>query len=164
MLGKINERRTQMLEAWHLWVIAGLVLWIMEIFTPGFVVGVFGTACLAVAPFAGADVSFKMQLLVFGVTTVIMTFTIRPLILNHLYGRDPKIRTNVDALIGKSGFVTESIDHLHGSGRVKIGGELWRAITQNDSPVEIGRKVTVREVEGNKLIVETITEKEGNAS
>ncbi len=153
-----------MLEAWHLWVIAGLVLWIMEIFTPGFVVGLFGTACLAAAPFAGAEVSLKLQLLVFGIATVIMMLGIRPLILKHFYGRDPKIRTNVDALIGKSGLVTEIIDHTHGSGRVKIEGEIWRAITQNNSPVEIGRKVTVREVEGNKLVVETITETEGNAS
>ena len=60
-----------MLDAWQLWVIAGLVLWIVEIFTPGFVIGLFATACLAVAPFAGAGVSFKMQLLVFGVATVI---------------------------------------------------------------------------------------------
>ena len=159
LASKTNKRRAQMLEAWHLWVIAGLVLWIMEIFTPGFVVGLFGTACLAVAPFAGAEVSVKMQLLVFGVATAIMTFAIRPLILKHFYGRDPKITTNVDALIGKSGFVTEIIDHPNGSGRVRIGGEIWRAVTQNESPVEIGRKVTVRKVEGNKLVVETITEK-----
>ncbi len=153
-----------MLDAWQLWVIAGLALWIVEIFTPGFVIGLFATACLAVAPFAGAGVSFKMQVLVFGVATVIMTLGVRPLVLNHFYGQDPKIRTNVDALIGKSGFVTETLDHQRGSGSVKIGGELWRAITQNESPVEIGRKVTVREVDGNKLVVETITEKEGNAS
>jgi len=35
-----------MLEPWHIWVIAGLLLWIIEIFTPGFVAGVFGTAAL----------------------------------------------------------------------------------------------------------------------
>jgi hypothetical protein len=40
-----------MLELWHLWVIAGLALFIIEIFTPGFVMGVFGVACLVVAPF-----------------------------------------------------------------------------------------------------------------
>ncbi len=153
-----------MLEAWHMWVIAGLVLWIIEIFTPGFVLGVFGAACLTVAPFAGANVSFKMQLLIFGIATAIMSLGIRPLILKHFYGREPKIKTNVDALIGKSGLVTEVIDHPRGTGRVKIGGEIWRAITRNESLVEIGQKVTVREVEGNKVVVETVTEKERIAS
>lgn len=159
MLGnKANERRTRMLEVWHMWVIVGIVLWIIEIFTAGFVVGVFGTACLIVVPFAGAAVSFKMQLLIFGTATTVISLCIRPLILKHFYGRGAKIKTNVDALVGKSGLVTEVIDQPSGTGRVKIGGEIWRAVTSDESHLEIGQKVTVREVEGCKVVVELTTE------
>ena len=118
-----------MLELWHIWIIAGLVLWIVEIFTPGFVVGVFGAACLIVAPFAGAGIPFKMQLLVFGIATAVMSLTVRPLILKHFYGREAKVKTNVDALVGKSGMVMEVIDNASGTGRARIGGEVWRAVT-----------------------------------
>lgn len=77
---------TLMLEVCHMWVIAGIMLWIVETITSGFVVGVFGTACLLVAPFAGADASFKVQLLVFGIATAAMSFGIRSLILKYFYG------------------------------------------------------------------------------
>ena len=150
-----------MIEVWHMWVIAGLVLWIVEIFTPGFVAGVFGTACFIVAPFAGADVSFNMQLLVFGIATAVMALGIRPLILKHFYGREAKIKTNVDALVGKSGLVTEVIDHTSESGMAKIEGEVWRAVTADDSQIEVGQKVTVREIDGIKVVVEATTTKQG---
>lgn len=150
-----------MFEVWHMWVIAGLVLWLIEIFTPGFVVGVFGTACLIVAPFACADVTFKMQLLVFGIATAAISLGIRPLILRHFYGREANIKTNIDALVGKAGLVTESIDNALETGRAKIGGDVWRAVTSDDSRVEVGQKITVREIEGCKLVVESTTTKQG---
>lgn len=149
-----------MFEVWHIWLIAGLVLWIIEIFTPGFVIGVFGTGCLIVAPFAGASVSFKMQLLVFGIATAVMSLGIRPLILKHFYGREAKIKTNVDALVGKFGLVTEVIDHLDRTGRANIGGENWRAITLDESRVEIGQKVIVKAIDGCKIIVEVANDTE----
>jgi membrane protein implicated in regulation of membrane protease activity len=153
-----------MLELWHIWVIAGLVLWIVEIFTPGFVAGVFGTACLIVAPFAGTDFTFKAQLLVFGIATAVMSLGIRPLVLKHFCRAEAKISTNVDALIGKAGLVTETIDHASGTGRVKIGGEVWRAITPDESRVDVGVKVAVRAVEGCKVVVEITSNTERKSS
>ena len=42
-------------ELWQLCAIAGVVLWIIEIFIPFFVTGIFGTAFLLVVPLAGAQ-------------------------------------------------------------------------------------------------------------
>jgi membrane protein implicated in regulation of membrane protease activity len=53
--------------------------------------------------------------------------------------------------------VTEIIDHSSGTGTVKIGGELWRAVTPDESRVDIGQKVVVREVDGCKVAVEVVT-------
>lgn len=143
-----------MLEPLHIWVIAGLMLWIVEIVTPGFVAGVFGVACLMVAPLAAAGFTFKAELLVFGLATAVMSLAIRPLILKYFYRAETEIRTNVHALIGETGLVTEIIDYAYGTGRVKIGGEVWRAITQDRSRVDVGAKVVVRAIEGCKLVVE----------
>ena len=150
-----------MLEVWHVWVIAGLVLWIIEMFTPGFVVGVFGTACLIVAPFAGAEVAFEIQLLIFAIATAAMSFGIRPLILRHFYSGESQIKTNVDALVGKAGPVTETIDNALGTGRAKIGGDDWRAVTADDSRIDVGQKVTVLGIDGAKLVVEATTTEQG---
>ena len=150
-----------MLETWHIWVFAGLVLWIIEIFTPGFVIGVFGTACFIVAPFAGAGVTFEIQLLIFGIATAAISLGIRPLILRHFYGGGAKIKTNVDALVGKAGLVTEAVDNELATGRARIGGEDWRAVTADDSRLEVGEKVTVKGIDGCKLVVESTTSKQG---
>ena len=147
-----------MLEIRHVWVIAGFVLWIVEIFTPGFLLGVFGLACLIVAPFASMDVTFKVQLLIFSIATAILFLFIRPLIIRFLYNRESdKITTNVDALVGMSALVTEMIDNASGTGRVKLAGEFWRAVTSDNSQIEAGQKVIVRGVDGCKLIVELIS-------
>ncbi len=143
-----------MLELWHIWITIGLVLWIVEIFTPGFVVGIFGTACLIVAPFAVMGFIFKVQLLVFGIAIAIMFLGVRPFILKHFYRATTMISTNVDALVGKTGHVTETIDYAPGTGRVKIGGEIWRAITSDGSRVDVGVKIAVCSVEGCKVVVE----------
>ena len=64
--------------------------------------------------------------------------------------------TNVDALLGKSGVVTERIGP-HAPGMVKLGDELWRARLAHDEeaePVrEPGAMVTVDSVEGVTLKV-----------
>lgn len=144
----------RMIEVWHLWIIAGLVLWIIEIFTGGFVLGVFGTACLIVAPFAAANLPFKVLLLSFGVSAGGLSLGIRPLVVKHFYRRESDVLTNVDALIGKVCSVTEPIDHSSGTGTVKIDGESWRAVTPDESRIDIGSKVVVRAVEGCKVAVE----------
>ena len=144
-----------MLEMWHLWVIAGLALLIVEIFTPGFVIGVFGVACLVVAPFAGGHASLNTQLLVFGIATAAMSLGIRPLIIRYLCRRESMTKTNVDALVGRTGLVTEAVDHASNQGRVRLGGEEWRAVTPDESKIEAGTKVVVKSVEGCKVIVES---------
>ena len=152
-----------MLHAWHYWVMAGFVLWIAEIFTPGFVLGVFGTSCFFVALAAWAGLGFKVQLLVFGIATVIISLSLRPLILKFFYGGKSKIKTNVDALLDQAGFVVEAIDPAAGTGRVKVGGEPWRAVSRDESPMQLGQKVKVLAVEGCTVVVEPFdkTEKSG---
>lgn len=64
------------------------------------------------------------------------------------------MRTNVDALLEKTGLVTERIDGLAGTGRVKVGGEDWRADAVDDSTIETGSRVRVVRIEGITLKVQ----------
>ena len=149
-----------MLAVWHLWALAGLLLWIVEIFTPGFVAGLIGTACLLAVPFAAAGAPLWLQLVVFALATALLALVVRPLVLRLFRRRGAEGATNVDALIGRTGLVTEGIDPDRGTGRVRLGGESWGASTEGGPPLEEGRKVVVRRVEGNKVIVETYTGEE----
>jgi membrane protein implicated in regulation of membrane protease activity len=62
----------------------------------------------------------------------------------------------VEALIGKTGRVTEAINEDLNSGRVVVGGDDWRAVTQDGSVIEKNSKVEVVRVEGSKVYVRKI--------
>lgn len=58
--------------------------------------------------------------------------------------------TNVDSLIGQIGTIESPTDDLV-AGTIRIGGAIWRAIS--DTRLEKDEKAVVVSVEGNKLIV-----------
>lgn len=141
---------------WHVWLIAGLVLLIAEIFTTGFAVGVFGIACFAAAIGAAFGLSFEVQLLCFGIASGTIALAIRPLVLRCFASSEVGSSTNVDALIGRSGFVTEEIDPKANTGRLKLAGEEWKAASFDETAIEAGSGVIVRRVEGCTLFVERL--------
>ncbi|NOZ63196.1 MAG: NfeD family protein [Calditrichaeota bacterium] len=142
------------MEWWHFWVIISLILFILEIFTPGFVLASFGVSGIITTLFAALGVSFRLQLLVFAIATLIVFFTIRPLLKKYFYRFDDPLRTNVQGLIGKTAKVIEAIDNAENQGRVQIGGEDWRARTEGGEKAEVGELVKVVRIEGATAFVE----------
>ncbi|MFP5212470.1 MAG: NfeD family protein, partial [Acidobacteriota bacterium] len=125
-----------------------------EIFTPGFVLVCFGLACLASSLAAFLDFGIKMQIVAFIVGTITAFFTVRPVMMRYSYGSACRVRTNVDALEGAEGRVTEEITET--SGRVLVRGDDWRAISVDGSTVAKDKRVRVVRVEGTKVFVEPI--------
>lgn len=144
------------MEWWHFWIIVGLILLIVEIFTPGFILASFGIAGIFTAIFAAFGFGFKMQLLIFGIFTLIIFFTIRPLLKKYFYRYDDPLRTNVHGLIGRTGKVLEEINNAENHGRVQIGGEDWRARSKNEEVIAAGTLVKVVAIEGATVFVEKI--------
>ena len=144
------------LDVWKVWVIAAIVLFIAEIVIPGFLVACFGVGCLASAVVAAVDLGLKWQLLAFSIGTLVVYFTIRPLFLKHFYNKVSPVKTNVDALVGIVGVVTETLDADAHTGRVKVRGEDWRGVAADESVIEAGRKVEVVQVDGTKLVVRPV--------
>lgn len=140
------------LDAWHLWMIAGLVLLIAEVFTPGFVVACFGVACLATGAGTALGAGPTLQVLLFIAAGTATYLGVRPFVLKHM-DAGPDLKTNVDALAGRPGRVTEAIDPLRERGRALVGGEDWRALSADGAPLAADTPVIVVRVEGTKLIV-----------
>jgi len=130
-----------------------IVLFIGEIFTPGFLLACFGIACLFSGLTSFFGMGIKTQIIVFSISTLAVFFGIRPFVLKYFYTSTGKIRTNVDALVGKTGFVSERIDPSTNKGRVIIGGEDWKALSIDETVIEIGEKIIVVKVDGVKLLV-----------
>ena len=146
------------MELWHVWLIAAIGLFIGEIFTPGFLLASLGVGALAMSVFALLGSGIKIQILAFSIATVVTFLGVRPVFQKYLYSKESKIKTNVDALIGKRGIVVESVDPKTMKGRVVVGGENWRAVSFEDRFIEADSPVEVVRIEGTKLIVKPVIE------
>ncbi|MBR4555161.1 MAG: NfeD family protein [Ruminococcus sp.] len=133
------------------WAIAFGVFVIAEVATLNALVSIwFAVGSLGAMFFALGGLSFVWQMVMFvGLSTLILIVT-RPLV-KKMQGR--KYATNFELDIGKSAMVIESIDNQLGQGRVKLDGTDWSARSEDGSPIEEGAIVTVKMVDGSKLIV-----------
>lgn len=140
-------------DVWQIWIIAGIVLFIAEIFLPAFLMGSLGIAAWAAAIAAGLDLSLSAQVLVFSITLLVVFFLARPFFNRTLARFDQPLRTGVQALIGREALVVEAIDNTTNRGRVKIGGETWKAQTASGTPMAEGARATVERIEGVTVFV-----------
>jgi membrane protein implicated in regulation of membrane protease activity len=143
-------------ETWLLWLLAAVALLIAEMFTGGFWLACVAVGCavagvVGLLPFGG----LVLQTISFAGASLLSLLGLRP-VLNRRFlpSGAPQLRTGVDALLGKTGYVTERIAPGHRAGRVIVEGEDWRAVALDDSVMETGTRVSVIQVEGTTLTVE----------
>ena len=133
---------------WLIWLSAGIILAILEVFTPGFFIVGIGVSMAITALFSAMGLPFWVQLLVCGVMILIFFLLVRPLVMKIPHSDSKK--TGTAALMGEEGIVVETITRIEG-GRVKVGGEVWKA--KSDEPIEKDLLVVVTGVEGVTLNV-----------
>jgi len=141
------------MSPWQMWLVSGILLLITEMFAPGFWLINVAVGCFAAAVAALIGMGTNLEIAAFASATVLSAAFFRPFLLRHFHSR-PAIRTNVDALIGKIGTVTERIDPAKRTGRVIVEGEDWRGMEINGAALEPGTRITVIEVDGTTLKVE----------
>ena len=140
---------------WQFWLIISGICLIIESFTLGFFVFWFSIGALLALIVSLFTTNIVIQSVVFVVSSTILLLLTKPLIKKFI--KTPKTKpTNVYSIIGKEGIVLESIDNLNSTGKVKVNGELWSAIS--DSNIEKGETIKVLSVNGVKLKVEKVNE------
>lgn len=137
------------MEPWVIWLSAGILLLILEALTPT----IFFLACLGMAALVTAVSTFFLHgagpWVVFFLSSIFFVLASRPLA--ERLTKKPRTPSNIESLLGKKARVIEAVDEKAGTGRVVVGGEEWRAIS--DTRHEAGATVEVREQRGNKLYV-----------
>ncbi len=138
------------MEVWTIWLLVALGIIIIEFFTAGFAVACFSAGAIAASITSLFVPSFEWQLGVFVLVTSLVFVFIRPLVLKALINKSEVSNTNANALIGRIAVVTEAF--VKGEGRVKIDGDDWKAVSENDTEVfSVGDKVIVSEI--NSIIL-----------
>ena len=136
------------------WVVALVVFLIVEAVTAGLVSiwFVFGSLVALICAALGAAI--WLQIVWFVVVSVATLVLTRPLVKRYVDSRS--VATNADRNIGRTAVVTERIDNLAATGAVQLAGVVWTARSTDDAvAIEPGTHVTVRAIEGVKLIVES---------
>ncbi len=138
-----------------LWLAATVLFGMIEAFTLGLTTVWFVIGAVFAAIFSAFGAGFYIQIIVFIIISLILLLQVRPIAIKHF--NPERIRTNVDSILGKSGIVIAKIDNSNQVGSVKVDQMEWSARSLVDSKIiDVGQKVNVRSVEGNKLIVEAV--------
>lgn len=98
------------------------------------------------------DASPLIQCIVFVAVSLVALIATRPLV--KKLTKQKFSPTNADRFIGEAAVVTESINNIAQTGLVKLQGTLWTARSDDGSEIPEGETVTVKRIEGVKLIVE----------
>lgn len=144
------------MENWHLWIICGILLIIVEMLTYTFFAASFGVAALITAYVASRNVGITWELATFVIASTACVFAVRPLFTGVIYKKSDNRPILVNALVGQSGTVVDEIEARGGHGRVKTGGEEWRALATDARAIPAGTRVEIVSVEGATLTVKPV--------
>lgn len=95
-----------------------------------------------------------LQILAFLVTSGVLLALLWPLVKKFL---NPAVtKTNVDAVLDSTGYVTADIDNVTAVGQVKLGAMEWSARSTSGAPIAKGTLVKVDRIEGVKAFVSEV--------
>ena len=131
---------------WQFWTLVGLICLILELTSGDFFIMCFSIGAFVTAVVAAFVPSFTVQIIVFAVASLLCLLFVRPIALKYFHRKDPNRPSNVDAMVGRQGFVTEEIPS-QGYGRVKIDGDSWKACGLDNVSIEKGTRVEVTAID-----------------
>ena len=134
-----------------LWLIFAIILFLVEIFTAGFVLAAFGVGALVAMLVAFLGLGLEWQLAAFVVVSALGVIFSRRFA-DRISGEQPE-NFGIDRVIGKSAVVLEPIDNSAATGMVRVEREEWRAQSLDGEPIPVGVTVEVVAVDGTRLLV-----------
>ena len=128
-----------------------MILALIELMSLDLVLLMFALGALAAAVVAGFGAPLWAAILVFAAVSLALLFFVRPSVVARLPA-GPTLTSGHDALIGRSGIVTEPVDAR--GGRIKLSGEVWSARAAPESAAfDIGTEVLVTKIDGATAVV-----------
>lgn len=141
-----------------LWLVVLVLAIVFEVRTSSDVVSVWFMPAAAVALllsfFKSGDSlkDFAIQVAAFAVVSLV-SLLIFKIAFNKKLKKTKKGKTNLTALIGERGIVTEDISNIHVKGLVKLRWGTWSAMSvDEDDFIEAGTIVYVSDISGVRLV------------
>ena len=135
---------------WKFWVILSGLFLILESVTTGFLVFWFSVGSVFAMIVSFFTDNIIIQTATFLISSTILIFATRKFV-NIFLKRDKE--NNVNSFVGKTGKVTVDIEPLENKGQVKIGGETWSAISENNEIIKKDTEIVITKISGVKAVV-----------
>ncbi|MFI7589051.1 NfeD family protein [Spongisporangium articulatum] len=135
---------------WLAWLGVALLAGVVEVLTLDFVFVMIAGGAVIASVTAALGAPFAVQVLVFAVASVLLLFTVRP-ILKRWAATTPIHVTNAGALVGREALVLEPVTDR--TGQVKLAGEVWTARTAGGAALTTGARVVVLRIDGATAVV-----------
>jgi membrane protein implicated in regulation of membrane protease activity len=140
---------------WIVWMVAGILLAVAEVFTLGFVLLWFGVGAVVAGAAALAGASVTLQVVLFLLVSIGLTVASRTIFertLSRKPGQGPKM--GMASLPGQVGTVVEPSRGALKEGAVKVFGSTWTAFpVEGEEPLVEGERVCVDRVDGAIIYV-----------
>lgn len=142
---------------WWVWAVIAIITLIAEVLLPSFTIGCFSVGAAVAAVLSACGAGLNVQLIAFAVVSLVVFVVIRPFAVKYLLkkGKDA-VSTNQDALIGRVGRLSKSIDLPSLKGEVRIDGDIFPARSVDDMPIAAGVEVRVVRIESIVMVVTPI--------
>ncbi len=127
-----DQQGVKVLPAW-VWAAVGVLLMLLESLHGAFILSILGAAALVVAALSWLVPISGIQLVAWAALSLVGLWLVRP-VLTRRWGKGRGAPTNVAALVGQRGVVVAPFDPRR-VGRVRVGGETWRAHLVEGCPV-----------------------------
>lgn len=135
---------TETLSPVTLWLIAGIIFIIIEMFLPGLIIGFFGLGALitCLTTYIGLTNDMASQIVIFTITSVGSLILFHKVIKKKKKRKKEEETTDFNLQLGKLVPVTELIDPDEGPGKVRYQGAQWSASSKDKlAPGDMARVV-----------------------
>ena len=132
-------------------VIVGVLLFVVEVFQPGFLIAVPATVFIALGILLSFNVVDGLLLLPIGLAVGLGSLYGTMMLSQSLAPPDTPSEMSIERKVGEKGIVTKEVIANDRIGKVKISMEEFRATSDQNIPV--GTKVEVTEAEGITVTV-----------
>jgi len=136
---------------WMFWLIAAGVFFIFEMLTVGFLIFWLGVGALLALVVSLFTSNLVIQTAAFVLSSIILILATKPLV--NKFSKKDTVPTNVYTLTGKKGIVIQEINPTEGKGQIKVGGETWSALCDENIVIPKDSEVEILKIQGVKAYV-----------
>jgi len=139
---------------WIFWLIAAGIFFVGEMLTTGFLIFWLGIGSLLALLVSLFTPNLVIQTATFVISSIILICATKSFA--DKFSKKDTVATNVYTLAGKKGIVLEEINPTEGKGQIKVGGEVWSALCDENVTIPKDSEVEIVRIQGVKAFVTPI--------